>query len=148
LLANEDYDFHYRVRSRGGRILLDAGAHSDYFARASFRALAAQYFRYGRWKAQMVKRSPRSLRLRQLVAPLFVLSIVLSGLLSIWWPMALMALSLVVIPYVALAAFFAFKLSRRAGSLRLLPAIILAFMIIHITWGSSFLMGLIHSPRR
>ena len=148
LLANEDYDFHYRVRQRGGRILLDAGAHSDYFARGSFKALATQYFRYGRWKAQMVKRSPRSLRLRQLVAPFFVLSIVSLTLLSLWRRLALAALALVIIPYLALATFFAFKLSRRAEDLRLLPAIVLAFLLIHITWGSSFLMGLFHSPRR
>jgi len=27
LLANEDYDFHYRIRERGGRILLDTSGH-------------------------------------------------------------------------------------------------------------------------
>lgn len=148
LLANEDYDFHYRVRQRGGRILLDVGGHSDYFARGSFKALAVQYFRYGRWKAQMVKLNPRSLRLRQLVAPVFVLSVVSLLLLGLWWRLALVALLLVLTPYLALALFFACKLSRRARDWRLLPAIVLAFLIIHIAWGSSFLTGLIHSPQR
>ena len=148
LLANEDYDFHYRVRQHGGGILLDVGGHSDYFARGSFKELAVQYFRYGRWKAQMVKLNPRSLRVRQLVAPVFVLSIVSLLLLGLWWRLALLALLLVLTPYVALAVFFAFKLSRRAGDWRLLPAIVVAFLIIHIAWGSSFLTGLIHSPQR
>lgn len=121
LLANEDYDFHYRVRQRGGRILLDTDGYSIYFARNSFKALAVQYFRYGRWKAQMLKRHPRSLRLRQLVAPVFV---------------------------VALAALVAFKLSRQASDWRLLPMIVLTFPVIHTTWGSSFLTGLFHSPQR
>lgn len=148
LLANEDYDFHYRVRQRGGRILLDTGGHSDYFARGSFKALATQYFRYGRWKAQMVKLNPRSLRLRQLVAPAFVLSIVSLILVGLWWRLAFAGLLLVLAPYVALASFFAFKLSRRAGDWRLLPSIFLAFLIIHLAWGSSFLTGLIYSPQR
>jgi glycosyltransferase involved in cell wall biosynthesis len=148
LLANEDYDFHYRVRQRGGRILLDTGGHSDYFARGSFKALATQYFRYGRWKAQMVKLNPRSIRLRQLVAPAFVLSIVSLILLGLWWRLAFVGLLPVLVPYVALACFFAFKLSRRAGDWRLLPAVVLAFLIIHVAWGSSFLTGLIYSPQR
>lgn len=148
LLTNEDYDFYYRVRQRGGHILLDAGGHSTYFARHSFGALAAQYFRYGRWKAQMVKRHPRSLRVRQLVAPLFVVALVASLALSLWWHPALFALSLVIVPYSVLALFFAFNLSRRGGDWRLFPAIACAFLLIHLAWGSSFLTGLIHSPRR
>lgn len=82
LLANEDYDFHYRVRLRGGRVLLDPSGHSVYFARPTFRELAAQYFRYGRWKAQMVKLHPRSIKPRQLVAPLFVIALALLSILG------------------------------------------------------------------
>lgn len=148
LLANEDYDFHYRVRQRGGRILLDTGGHSIYFARNTFRALAVQYFRYGRWKTQMLKLNPRSLRLRQLVAPLFVVALVSLTALSLLSRLALFALLAVVVPYAALAAFFAFKLSRKAGDWRLLPLIAFAFLIIHTAWGSSFLLGLFHSPQR
>ena len=148
LLANEDYDFHYRVRQRGGRILLDSGGHSIYFARNSLGALAAQYSRYGRWKAQMVKRHPRSLRLRQLVAPLFVVALVVLTVLSLFWPVALWALMAVVLPYAALAAFVAFKLARREKDWRLWPFILVAFPVIHIAWGSSFLTGLMHSPQR
>lgn len=148
LLSNEDYDFHYRVRQRGGRILLDTDGHSIYFARPSFKTLAAQYARYGRWKAQMIKRHPRSLRLRQLAAPLFVLSLIVLTALSVWRLLALEALLLVVVPYLALALWFATKLSRRARDWRLLPAIVWAFLIIHITWGGNFLLGLVHSPRQ
>ncbi len=148
LLANEDYDFHYRVRQSGGRILLDTKGHSVYFARGSFKALAVQYFRYGRWKAQMLKRHPRSLKLRQLVAPAFVVSLIVLAAASLWWTPALLGLALVVVPYGALALFFAFRLASAEGDLRILPAIALSFLIIHVCWGSSFLTGLIHSPQR
>lgn len=147
LLANEDYDFNYRVRSQGGSILLDTSGHSVYFARPTFRALATQYFRYGRWKAQMVKLHPRSIKLRQLVAPAFVVSLIALTALSLWWKLALLALLAMMIVYGSLAFVFAFRLARREGSLRLIPAICLAFFLIHVTWGSSFLLGLIHSPR-
>lgn len=149
LLANEDYDFHYRVRQQGGRILMDTSGHSVYFARPTFRELAAQYSRYGLWKAQMIKLHPRSVRLRQMVAPAFVLSLLFLSGLSFWWAVpSLLLLGAIVFAYTALAVLFAFKLARREHDPGLIPAISFAFLIIHITWGSSFLLGLIRSPKR
>jgi len=147
LLANEDYDFHYRIRQRGGRILLDTSGHSLYFARPTIKLLAQQYFRYGTWKAQMVKLHPRSLRWRHLVAPAFVACVVMLAGLGLRWPAAWLALLLVVVPYTLLALLCAYQLSHRAREMRLMPIISLIFPVIHLTWGSSFLVGLLRGPR-
>ncbi|HET9942060.1 MAG TPA: glycosyltransferase family 2 protein, partial [Terriglobia bacterium] len=85
LLANEDYDFNYRARQSGRKVILDRGEHCDYFARTTLRALATQYCRYGSWKAEMVRLNPRSIRLRHLAAPLFVISLVLLAALGVVW---------------------------------------------------------------
>jgi succinoglycan biosynthesis protein ExoA len=148
LLSNEDYDFHYRVRQMGGRVLLDASGHSTYFARGTFRELAAQYFRYGKWKAQMIKLHPASLRLRQVVAPLFVAALVFFAVLSIWWSPALWPLLAITAAYALLASAFALQLSARGGDFKLAFVIPLVFFVIHTVWGSGFLLGLTHSPRR
>jgi succinoglycan biosynthesis protein ExoA len=148
LLANEDYDFHYRIRQRGGRILLDTSGHSLYFARPTIKELARQYFRYGTWKAQMVKLHPRSLRLRHLVAPVFVASVLLSALVGFWWRPAWLALLAVVVPYALLSLVCAVQLATRARDLRLTPIISFTFLLIHAAWGSSFLLGLLRSPRQ
>jgi cellulose synthase/poly-beta-1,6-N-acetylglucosamine synthase-like glycosyltransferase len=148
LLANEDYDFHYRVRQRGGRILLDTSGHSLYFARPTIKELARQYVRYGTWKAQMVKLHPRSLRLRHLVAPVFVASLIVSGAAGFWWRPAWLALLGIVLPYALLSLLCAYKLARRAGELKLMPIISFVFLVIHTTWGGSFLLGLVRAPRR
>lgn len=148
LLANEDYDFNYRVRRRDGRIMLDTAEHCAYFARTTIRDLAIQYFRYGSWKAQMVKLHPRSIRLRQLVAPAFVSSLVLLPVLGLWWTPAWWAMLMIVGMYAALALYFAFKLSRRARMPSLILPISLVFLVIHTAWGSSFLLGLVRAPRR
>ncbi|MDQ3665637.1 MAG: glycosyltransferase family 2 protein [Acidobacteriota bacterium] len=148
LLANEDYDFYYRVRCRDGRILLDTAGHCAYFARASFKELAIQYFRYGGWKAQMVKMHPRSIRWRQLVAPAFVSSLILLTALGLRWTLALWMLLAIVTSYAALGLYFAFKCSQRGGALRLTLPVSFAFLIIHTAWGSSFLLGLIRRPPR
>ncbi len=148
LLANEDYDFHYRVRRQNGRILLDTAGHCSYFARSTIKDLAIQYFRYGSWKAQMVKLHPRSIRWRQLVAPAFVSSLILLTALGPWWTPALWALLAIVGSYTALAFYFSFKLSQRGGAFSLIPLISLAFLAIHTAWGSSFLLGLLRRPPR
>lgn len=147
LLANEDYDFYYRVRRRGGRILLDASAYSSYYARATLGALARQYFRYGRWKAEMLKGNPRSVRLRQMVAPAFVLALLVSGAAGLVWPPALLLLLLVVAAYALLASAFAVKLALKGRDFRLAFLIPLAFFVIHTTWGSGFLLSFLKPPR-
>ena len=76
LLANEDYEFNARIRQNGGTVWLNPAIRSIYFARPTFGALARQYFNYGFWKWQMLRRYPETLRWRQASPPLFVLSII------------------------------------------------------------------------
>ena len=81
LLTNEDYEFNTRIRKSGGTIWLDPAIRSVYFARPTLAALARQYSRYGFWKWRMLRRYPETLRWRQGLPPLFVLS-----LLAWNWP--------------------------------------------------------------
>ena len=148
LLANEDYDFFYRVRTRGGRILLDTSGHSLYFARPTLKELARQYARYGAWKAQMVKLHPRSLRWRHLVAPAFVAGVASTALLGFWWRPAWWLLLLAVVPYASLSLVCALQLARRGRDLSLLPLVAIIFPLLHVAWGSSFWLGLLRAPRR
>ncbi|MDT5159237.1 MAG: hypothetical protein QOH51_3594 [Acidobacteriota bacterium] len=147
LLTNEDYDFNYRVRRRGGGVLLDITGYCTYFARPTFATLTRQYFRYGLWKAQMVKLHPRSIRLRQLVAPAFVCALVVTGALGLWLAPARWLLALVIIAYAALAFASALQLARREGEWKLLPLVPISFLLIHLAWGSGFLLGLLRAPR-
>ncbi len=142
LLTNEDYDFFYRIRRQGGRIYLDPGAHCVYFARDSLGELGRQYFRYGIWKARMVKLNPRSIRWRQIVPPAFVAILVLSAVFSPFLPAARWLFLLAAAAY-ALAAFL-FALSIKARTVdNLSPLFLLgSFLTIHISWGSGFLAGL------
>ncbi|HET6979213.1 MAG TPA: glycosyltransferase family 2 protein [Pyrinomonadaceae bacterium] len=142
LLANEDYDFNYRVRKDGGKVLLDAAEHCDYVARATLGDLAKQYWRYGGWKAQMVKLQPASLRWRHLVAPAFVASVVITALASIvWWPATLLFLA-VADSYVLLSLICSLQIAARARSLALFFVLPLIFLSLHLSWGTSFIAGL------
>jgi succinoglycan biosynthesis protein ExoA len=148
LHTNEDYDFNYRARQAGGRVLLDRSGYCTYIARPTFSGLARQYFRYGGWKLEMLRLHPESLRWRQLAAPVLVLLLVLSAILSVRSTLALTFLVALVFSYVSLAVFFGSRISRKTTDLRLAPAVACAFAVMHFSWGTSFLWRLISSVGR
>ena len=130
LLTNEDYEFNYRVRLGGQRVILDPRIRCTYVARATLRELAVQYFRYGWWKAQMLRQHPRSIRLRQAIPVAFVASLILLALAGRF---GLFAVEAAVYALVLVAVGF------RLGN-PILPA---AFATIHFSWGIGMLTNLL-----
>lgn len=148
LLTNEDYDFNYRVRLAGQKVILDRSGHCDYFARASLLALARQYFRYGGWKARMLRLHPRSIKLRHLVAPAFVASLIVLTALGFAWGIAWWLLAFVLGLYLLLSIFFGYQVARGAGEGPLMVLLMpIVFFTIHVTWGASFFIGLLRKSR-
>ena len=147
LLTNEDYEFNTRIRESGGTVWLDPAIRSVYFARPTLRALVRQYWRYGYWKAQMLRRYPHTMRWRQALPPLFVLGLVVLGLLSPFWLLArwLLALQVSLYALVLLAAGF-----HAAFKQRFVPLVVglpLAVAAMHLSWGSGLLWGLLRPPK-
>jgi GT2 family glycosyltransferase len=143
LLTNEDYDFNYRVRCAGWDVILDRTGHCDYFARGTLKSLAKQYWRYGKWKAQMIRRQPGSTRIRHLVAPAFVSSLVLLSVFGAIWPPAWLLLLVELAIYFLAALVAGSQVARRNRSgLGLTLFMPIVFATIHLTWGTSFLLGL------
>jgi len=149
LLTNEDYDFNYRARLAGGGVLLDTSCFCTYFARPTFASLARQYFRYGVWKARMLRLHPRSVRPRQLVAPAFVAALALLCAASPWLAAARWLLALTLGPYALLSLACAASVARREREWGLLPLVPVSFLLIHLSWGAGFWLGLLRrAPRR
>jgi GT2 family glycosyltransferase len=131
LLANEDYEFNARIRQADGKIWLDPKIRAVYFARPTYRALAKQYFNYGYWKWQMLRRYPETLRWRQALPPLFVLSLIGFLLLGFFFPFFAFLLGLEISVYF-LILFLAALRKKTLG----LP---FAIATMHISWGSGLL---------
>lgn len=143
LLTNEDYEFNVRLRRSGGRIWLDPAIRSVYLARPTLGALARQYFRYGFWKWRMLRRYPGSLRWRQGLPPLFVLSLLGGALLAVFLPLfrALLAAEILLYAAVLLTAGLQAAWQRRKVFLAVgLPA---AIAVMHFAWGTGFLSSMI-----
>ena len=148
LLANEDYEFNTRIRQSGGRIWLDPAIQCTYFARATFAALAKQYWGYGFWKAQMLKRYPETLRWRQALPPAFVLGLVVLALVGFIWPIAWPVFAVIVGLYLAVQLVPAIQISLKAGDIRLSIGVVIATLIMHFSWGTALIVGLFSHPDR
>jgi succinoglycan biosynthesis protein ExoA len=139
LLANEDYEFNTRVREAGGTVWLDPSIRSVYFSRSTLPALAAQYWRYGFWKFKMLKRYPHTLRWRQALPPVFVLSLLVLIVLSLWWDFSRIVLLLQLFVYSGVLGAAGILLALRKQKGFLLWGLPLAISTMHMSWGLGFL---------
>jgi cellulose synthase/poly-beta-1,6-N-acetylglucosamine synthase-like glycosyltransferase len=147
LHANEDYDFNHRSRRRGRRVFLDPGISSTYYARPTLTALARQYFRYGWWKVQMLRKHPGSLRWRQAIPAGFVAALTLLGAAAFVVPAVRGPLAALLAVYGTTVAATALSLCAREGDWRRLPALCAAFVVVHLSWGTGFVTNLATGAR-
>ncbi len=146
LLTNEDYEFNTRIRLNGGKIWLNPEIHSVYFARETFGKLARQYFRYGFWKWRMLKRYPNTLRWRQALPPVFVLSLIVLVIAAIFWPLAGILLGLELLAYFAILVLGTWSLAMKKNITNLVAGVPLAIVVMHVCWGSGFLTSIVSRP--
>jgi len=143
LLTNEDYEFNVRVRKAGGVVWLDPAIRSVYFARATLSDLARQYWRYGYWKAQMLRRYPQTLRWRQALPPLFVISLVILVILSLWLPLARLILAVESVLYLTVLVGAGIHLAVKKRSPSLVIGVPAAIAVMHLTWGTALLVSVL-----
>ncbi len=149
LERNQDYEMNWRLRELGWTVWLDPCLAVEYRPRGSIGALARQYFDYGRWKREMLRRHPRAWRARQFAAPLLVLALAGSSVLGAAamaagaWEGAPALLALAgaapgAYVLALLAGTGAAGLVRRRREAVLLPAVLVT---MHLAWGAGFLIG-------
>ena len=133
LIRNQDYELNWRLRDAGHVVWFDPTIAVEYHPRGSLRALASQYWQYGRWKRRVLVANPRSVRLRQLFAPALIVGVVASALaLAVASPLAL------VIPVLYMVAVVVAALCSCGESKVRVAA---AFVTMHLAWGTGFLVG-------
>ncbi|MGH2619262.1 MAG: glycosyltransferase family 2 protein, partial [Anaerolineales bacterium] len=143
LLSNEDYEYNWRIRRLGGAIWFDPTIRSVYYARRTLAELASQYARYGFWKARMLIRHPDSLRWRQAVPPLFVLSSVGLLVAAPFAGLAGMALGVEWGAYVVLLLLAGLGSAVRGRDPALFFSFPFAAGTMHLSWGTAFWIGLV-----
>jgi glycosyltransferase involved in cell wall biosynthesis len=141
LVRNQDDEYNYRIRELAGKLLLADDVRSTYFSRTSLKGLWKQYFQYGYWKVRVLQKHPRQMSVRQFVPPVFVLLLLVSifvGLLPGIQPLSLLVPLLYTFANLCASVYTA---SQRGWAS--LPHLPLVFGILHLSYGSGFLVGLI-----
>ncbi len=134
LVANEDYEFDHRVQEAGHELLFDPAIKVRWVSQQRIRGLGRQYRRYGRAKAQVMRISPGSTKLRHLVAPGLVGWTAVAAVIGLRRPrfgIALMA------PYalgVAAATAWTARSLPPSVAVRTAPA----FVTMHYAWGAGW----------
>jgi len=130
----QDWELNHRIREAGGLIWFSPDLSVTYRPRASLKALARQYFDYGRWRRVVVRRNPGTVSARYLAAPVAVTGVAAGLLLAPRWPWAL------VLPAGYAGAVLA-GTALTAGGLpaRGKAALPLVYATMHMCWGAGFL---------
>lgn len=142
MLSNEDAELDHRIGLAGGRIWLEAGIRLGYVMRPNLRKLALQYWRYGRGRAQTVRKHRMRPRLRQMIPPLAVIGNGIALLLSPIWAWMLLIPGLYLLLLLGTTAQI---LARQRSLCALWAAPALAAM--HHAWGAGFVREIIGGSR-
>src|SRR4051794_9665242 len=146
----QDWEMNYRLRQSGGLIWFTPKMRVAYRPRGSAWALATQYFHYGRWRYEVMRRHPGSVNLRYLAPPVAVLGLaagLVVGVLGlVVWPWLLLGFALP-LTYVA-AVLVPAGVTSRGLSSAARTQIALVSPTMHLSWGAGFLTSVMTYRRR
>ncbi len=144
LIRNQDIELSKRIIRGGGRIFIVPDTFCTYYARETFKALAKNNFLNGKWNILTVyyTKELSSLSVRHFIPLLFILSLLLPGIASLFWrPSALISI-LSLICYVALLGSISVKLALTKGLN--FAYLLQAFMVLHLSYGLGSLFGILN----
>lgn len=138
LIRNQDDEFHYRLNHYGFKIMMEPEMESVYYVREGLGPLWKQYYYYGLYKPMVLKKIRSGIRIRHLVPAGFVAYLVGLPLLILFhWAFIL-----------PLCLYFLLASVILAGSFSRIKDIFfgyLAFLTLHLAYGTGFLKGLFKS---
>jgi succinoglycan biosynthesis protein ExoA len=138
LERNQDYELNWRLRAAGRQVWFDPALRVGYRPRDSLRRLARQYADYGRWKCEVVRRHPDSMRGRQLLPPA-----VTATLLAAVGVAPFRRRALVVPAMYAAAVALGSASAARDEPISVRARVPIAVAVMHLAWGSAFLVELV-----
>jgi glycosyltransferase involved in cell wall biosynthesis len=139
-VRNQDDELNFRLTLSGGHILLSPEIISHYYTRGSFSKLWNQYFQYGFWKVRGIQKHKRAASIRHLIPAGFVLGLIIGTALSIFFSWIRYIFIFVIMLYLIGALVYAQKAAQNEP--KHIPNIMLAFIILHVSYGLGFIEGI------
>ena len=134
----QDWELNFRLRENGGVVYFDPRLTVTYRPRSTVKALAKQYFEYGRWRRVVSRRHQGTINYRYLAPPLALIGTVVSLIAgSVFDPSLYLPLA-TYITFICITPLFISK------NLAHYPALVFILPTMHFSWG----LGFITSPRK
>lgn len=129
----QDWELNFRLRENGGIVYFDPRLHVTYRPRSTVKALAKQYFEYGRWRRVVSRRHSGTINYRYLAPPIAVAGFTLSVLLGLLIHPVLLLPAVIYLLFIAIA-------SVKIGSSPLETLLLLIVLpTMHFSWGAGFI---------
>jgi len=142
LVRSQDLEFNIRLRKTGGKILLAPDIVSYYHSRCTLRDLTKNNFSNGLWVIYSTRFAKMPFSLRHLIPFFFVISLLGSLILSLFYPPIIHFFGFIIGLYLIVNIFFSIKLSFKNG-FKYFPALILSFSTLHFSYGIGSLCGVV-----
>lgn len=142
-ITNEDAELNQRILEAGGLIYLSRDIVVHYFPRDSFRALASQYYRYGRGRARTLLKLGQFPTLRPLLPFVAVTGAATTLAVPLLWPLA----PAVFATYALVTGAEAVRVGRELGAAAI-PRVWAMFPVLHGSHAAGFWAGLLRYTRK
>ncbi len=138
---NQDIELNKRIKRSGGSIFLIPNLYSVYFAREEYLPFAKNNFATGMWNILTIYLSKRinSISLRHFIPLIFILSIIIPLLLSLYNPTFKLITFFVLFVYVLFIFLISINLKEKGTSIL---SLLMAFVILHFSYGFGSLVGI------
>lgn len=138
----EDDEFNARLIKSGGKILLMPDIVSYYYARKTYRDLWRMYYQYGYFKPLTAIKQKGVFTFRQLVPGIFVGLLLILGLMGFLNKYAFLLFLVEVMAYTVANFIFSFLVAVK-NKIALLPYLVVAFAVLHLSYGIGYLKGIL-----
>ena len=128
----QDWELNFRLRENGGLVYFDPRLHVTYRPRSTVRALAKQYFEYGRWRRVVSRRHSGTINYRYLAPPFALVGFSFSLFAGIFLPI-LFTPAAIYLLFVVLASI------KIATSIREYLLLLAVIPTMHFAWGAGFI---------
>ena len=129
----QDWELNFRLRENGGVIYFDPRLHVTYRPRSTVRALAKQYFEYGRWRRVVSRRHKGTINYRYLAPPVALVGFLASVVLG------LIVSPILFIPAAIYTLFIVGASVKISSSIREYFLLLLVLPTMHFAWGAGFI---------
>jgi len=145
LIRNQDIEFNLKLQRAGYRIMCIPQAVAYYYARDSYAKLWSNNFGNGFWVTYSRKFVKGAYSLRHLI-PLFFILYLISLVIYLCLPISIAYKTIWLFPavlYASLDVIFSIDIASEKKMMRLAPSILIAFFILHISYGIGSLYGVL-----